>query len=190
MQRPRPLPKLLKPYAKPPKIVVADASRRESFTYPLSLLRIMNIVIRPTLASEHHSLEALHWRASLANEGDREALLAQHDAIELPLQQIIQGEVFVAERANMIVGFFNMVPREDGDIELDGLFVEPSYWRQGIGQLLVEYSARKAKKMGAKFLHVIGNPHAEQFYIACGFEMLGSQQMQLGIGLLMRLKLK
>ena len=45
------------------------------------------IVIRSALNAERSSLEALQWRASLANRGDRDSLLANPDAIALPVEQ-------------------------------------------------------------------------------------------------------
>jgi GNAT superfamily N-acetyltransferase len=148
------------------------------------------VIVRLAFASEQKQLEALQWRASLNNPGDRDALLAQPDAIELPLEQIRAGGVFVAEVAGVAMGFAAILPREDGDFELDALFVEPSSWRQGIGRALIEHCAAAAKAGGAGSLHVVGNPHAEDFYNACGFDLLGTKQMRFGIGLLMRKALR
>ena len=50
-------------------------------------------LVRAAVASEQKQLEALQWRASLNNAGDRDALLAHPDAIELPLEQIEGGGV-------------------------------------------------------------------------------------------------
>jgi GNAT superfamily N-acetyltransferase len=144
------------------------------------------VVVRPAVTSEQRALEALQWRASLANPGDREALLANPDAIELPLQQIEGGGVFVAELAGSVVGFAAILPREDGDSELDALFVEPGIWRHGIGRALVDRCFEAAKSEGAASIHVAGNPHAEAFYRACGFEAVGTQDMRFGVGLLFR----
>jgi hypothetical protein len=88
--------------------------------------------------SERQALEALQRRASLNNPGDRDALLANPDAIELPPDQIAAGHVFIAERNGAIVGFSAVLPREGPEMDLDGLFVEPHLWRHGIGRLLVE----------------------------------------------------
>jgi len=33
---------------------------------------------------------------------------------------------------------------------------------------------------------VIGNPHAENFYLSCGFEQTGTIQTRFGVGLQMR----
>lgn len=58
------------------------------------------ISIRLALPVERRDLEQLQWRASLNNPGDRVALLANPDAIALPLEQIESGQVFVAEEGN------------------------------------------------------------------------------------------
>ncbi len=146
--------------------------------------------IRTALECEKTILEALQLRASLNNPGDREALLDNPDAIELPVQQIINDLVFVAEGEDGILGFAALLPREDGGSELDGLFVEPARWRQGIGRALVEYCASHARQSGASALHVIGNPHAEMFYRSCGFELKGVAETRFGIGLRMEMALQ
>ena len=147
------------------------------------------VSIRLAVRSEQGALEALQLRASLMNETDREALLAHPDAIELPIAQIESGRVFVAERDGATLGFSVVLPRDDGDAELDGLFVEPSAWRGGIGRKLVEAASAFVGSAGASALYVIGNPHSAGFYYACGFELLGETETRFGTGLLMRKKL-
>ena len=46
------------------------------------------IRMRRAVISEQGALEELQRRASLNNPGDRDALLAHHDAIQVPAQQI------------------------------------------------------------------------------------------------------
>ena len=142
--------------------------------------------IRPARTDEQALLESLQRCASLNNPGDRDALLANPDAIALPIEQIAQGCVFVAERNGTVVGFAAVLQRPDGGAELDALFVEPHLWKHGIGRRLVDYIADIARARAAKFLHVIGNPHAEGFYISCGFRITGTVETQFGIGLAMR----
>lgn len=77
------------------------------------------------------------------------------------------------------------MPREDGDSELDALFVEPDRWQQGIGRALVDHCANVARTRGSAALHVIGNPHAQRFYGACGFELTGTVQTRFGVRLSM-----
>ena len=148
---------------------------------------MMNQVrVRPADVGEREQLVAIQWRASLNNPGDRDALLAHPDAIELPVEQIRESGVFVADVAGSIVGFAAILPRPDGNSELDALFVEPDSWRQGIGRALVEHCAAAARSAGAQVLHVIGNPHAKKFYLTCGFEIAGTQKTRFGEGLLMQ----
>ena len=142
--------------------------------------------IRPAVPAERALLEALQSRASLSNPGDRSALLHHPDAIDVPLEQVEAGQVFIAERAGAIVGFAAVIPRDDGNAELDALFVEPCEWRQGIGRLLVAHAVEVARASGAEALHVVGNPHAEAFYRASGFETTGTFKTRFGNGLLMR----
>jgi GNAT superfamily N-acetyltransferase len=144
------------------------------------------LVIRLGVQSERLQLEQLQRRASLANAGDRDALLAHPDAIEVPADQISKGRVFVSEWQGAIAGFAAVEPRADGNSELDALFVDPHMQRRGIGRALVDYCAEFARTQGSTALHVVGNPHAKSFYLECGFEVIGTTETRFGQGLLMR----
>lgn len=143
-------------------------------------------VIRLAIISEKAELKQLQLRASLGNEGDREALLAHPDAVAIPPEQIVKGRLFVAELDGAIIGFAAVEPREDGEGELDALFVDPHMQRRGIGRALIEYCAEFSRKQGSAALHVVGNPHAKNFYEECGFEEIGRTETRFGPGLLMR----
>jgi GNAT superfamily N-acetyltransferase len=138
------------------------------------------VTARPTLrlavAAERSALEELQRRASLVYEEDREALLAHPDAIELPLEQITDGRTIVAESGGELLGFAVVLRRDDGDAELDGLFVEPPQWRQGIGRALVDEAERIARADGAASLWVTANTRALGFYDSCGFVTVGEVQ--------------
>lgn len=147
------------------------------------------IAIRAARTTEQVVLESLQRLASLANPSDRAALLANPDAISLSLSEIHAGHVYVAEQESDVVSFAAVLPRSDGDVELDGLFVEPCIWRTGVGRALVQRCAEHARVHGAAALHVVGNPHALGFYCACGFEIIGACETRFGPGLLMRRQL-
>lgn len=144
------------------------------------------MIIRPAIPAERRTLEALQWRASLGNEGDRDALLRHPDAIDLPLEQIAGGGVFVLEQDGNIAGFAAILPRDDGDTELDALFVDPSFQRAGLGRKLIDHCAERARSMGSSALHVVGNIHAKPFYLTCGFTVVGTFETRFGPGVLMR----
>ena len=145
-----------------------------------------DFLIRRAVTSEQKDLEDLQLRASLTNAGDRDALLAHPDAIELPLAQIAAGGVFVAEWNGAIVGFAAVEPRADGESELDALFVDPNMRRRGIARSLVEHCAEVARTRKSTALYVVGNPHALDFYAASGFNLIGAAETRFGTGLLMR----
>jgi N-acetylglutamate synthase-like GNAT family acetyltransferase len=149
---------------------------------------MQNFLIRYAAVFEQKELEDLQLRASLTNAGDRDALLANPDAIELPLAQIASGRVFVAELNGTIVGFATVEPRSDGASELDALFVDPHMRRRGIARALLERCAEVARTRQSTALYVVGNPHAKDFYTACGFDVIGTSETRFGTGLLMRLK--
>ena len=130
-------------------------------------------------------LEALQRRASLMWEEDRQALLANPEAIALPLSQIEAGYVTLAEHRGTLVGFSVLIPGEDGETELDGLFVEPSAWGKGIGRQLLTEACERAQGAGARGICVVANPRAADFYLACGFEPAGEAQTDFGPALSM-----
>ena len=147
----------------------------------------MNLfVIRIAALSEKGELEEPQKVASLSNPGDRDAILANPDAIEIPTEQLASGRVFVAEKNGKVVGFAAIDPRSDGGWDLDALFVDPETRRLGIGRMLVEHCASIACKSGSIALDVIGNPHAEEFYRASGFKQTGLTKTRFGICLLLR----
>jgi N-acetylglutamate synthase-like GNAT family acetyltransferase len=65
-------------------------------------------------------------------------------------------------------------------------FVESARWRQDIGRSFVQWCVSVARSQGFKALHVTGNPHATSFYVACGFQQIGTTETRFGPGLLLR----
>jgi N-acetylglutamate synthase-like GNAT family acetyltransferase len=100
--------------------------------------------------------------------------------------QIAADMVFVSERNSVIVGFAALLPRPDGDVELDALFVDVDVRRRGVGKSLVNHCVQIARAQGSAAICVIGNPHAADFYEACGFNVIGTTETRFGPGILMR----
>ncbi len=131
-------------------------------------------LVRQARLHEREALEDLQLQASLMGMEDRAALLANPNAIDLPTDQIADGNVYVCEVDGEIVGFGVVLPRADGQAELDGLFVRPQVWGEGYGRVLLEHGAAMARTWGASELHVVANAQAMAFYRACGFEPNGT----------------
>ena len=139
--------------------------------------------IRLARPDERDALEALQRRASTALEEYREQLEAEPDAIELPIEFIERDEVFVAEHDDETVGFAVVFIGEE-EAELDGLFVEPEHWREGIGAALVDVATHEARKRGLTLM-VTANASAREFYEKCGFSLEGDAQTRFGPALRM-----
>ncbi len=140
--------------------------------------------IRFALSEERLKLEELQRRASLALETYREQLEANPDAIDLPAEQIERGDVLVAEVDRQLAGFA-VILTEQGKAELDGLFVEPGLWRQGIGAALVEAAVHEARRRGLSLMTVVAEPSARLFYESCGFTAEGVTETRFGPALRM-----
>ncbi|HEX3676737.1 MAG TPA: GNAT family N-acetyltransferase [Sphingomicrobium sp.] len=138
-----------------------------------------SLTLRLARREEHVELEELQRRASLELPEYRDQLLDNPDAIYLPEGQIANGQVIVAEIAGGIAGFAAVVGGE-----LDGLFVEPDLWGQGIGRTLVDAATHEARKRGLA-LKVIANPRARRFYESCGFLAEGEVETRFGPALRM-----
>jgi N-acetylglutamate synthase-like GNAT family acetyltransferase len=136
--------------------------------------------IRLARADDRQDLIDLLWRASLAWEVVRQNLLDNPEVIDVDPEMIARNQVFVAEQGDRILGFATIIPREGNDAELEGIFVEPSDWRKGIGRALLHQIEREAQAWGANRLHVIASPNVEGFYSAAGFTKIGEQQMPFG----------
>src|SRR5215471_259941 len=120
--------------------------------------------IRFARLDERAELEELQRRASLVWEEYREQLLAHPDAIELPDAYIRDQRVRVAVLAGRVVGFSCVLPSAPATAELDGLFVEPTHWRGGVGRALVEDAFVRARAHEIRAIEVTANPRAEAFY--------------------------
>jgi GNAT superfamily N-acetyltransferase len=142
-------------------------------------------MIRLARLDEREALIELQRRASLMWEEDRAFLLAEPGVIDLPADQIAGGHVFVWEEAGAVLGFGVVLPREDGDAELDGLFVEPDTWGRGIGRRLADHALEVARRRGCLALKVVANQRALGFYLKCSFQALGEVATRFSPGVAM-----
>jgi GNAT superfamily N-acetyltransferase len=140
------------------------------------------LAIRLAHPDDRLNLIELQRRASLAGEtGDvLRQLLEDPGLIDIDEELLANNEVIVAEIGATIVGFASFIAQDGNDAELDGMFVEPSHWRQGIGRALIEAVERELVAWHATRLRVVANPNALAFYTALGFEIIGEEKTPLG----------
>lgn len=143
--------------------------------------------IRDGLPRDAAELEDLQRRSSLAWEEYRADLQAHPEVIEVPVSMLEAGYVRVAEDTGRPLGFSVLLPGAGGAAELDGLFVDPAFFRRGIGRALVDDAAARARDRGWARIEVTANPRAVEFYVKAGFVDDGVVRTQFGAGLRMHL---
>ena len=128
-----------------------------------------SFTIGPAVAGDVKVLRDLFRRSSLSNDGDRDHLLANPDALAFSGASVRDGRTRVAtDEAGRIVGFVTTVPAA-GCVELEDLFVEPDSMRRGVGTALVLDAVARARHDGEARLEVTANQHALAFYQSVGF---------------------
>lgn len=138
--------------------------------------------IRLARPDDRLQLMEIQRRASLASSEPEvvQQLLERPEIIDLDPEMIAANEVFVAQIGDELVGFASIMTHEGNDAELEGLFVDPPFWRRGIATRLVEAIEREAAAWGANRLHVVANRNVLGFYEATGFTTIGEQKTELG----------
>ena len=124
----------------------------------------MILRIRFAQLRERTALIELQRRASLVWDEYRDALLANPDAIDIPVERFRNCQVRLAGHGDQPLGFSAVTALDAEICELDGLFVEPAHWGRGIGGALIEDAVRLARRRKFRRIEVTANPRAEGFY--------------------------
>jgi ribosomal protein S18 acetylase RimI-like enzyme len=143
--------------------------------------------IRTAVPADLDPIGAVYRRASLSNEGDRDALLANPDALEFDPEPVAAGLTRVAVVGARVVGFVTARPGPADALELDDLFVDPDWMRRGIATALVRDVEQAARAAAVACVEVTANGHALAFYRAVGFTVTGTVETRFGPGTRMRL---
>lgn len=147
-------------------------------------------LIRAGSAADQPALLDIVWKTVMASAHDRDTLLAHPEAVQVPVEQLTPATACVADDGTALAGFAIVLPRPDGQAELDGLFVDPVLQRMGVGRRLVERATQLARDMGASELHVVANDDALAFYRSVGFVQTGMRETQFGQAPLMYLTVR
>lgn len=145
--------------------------------------------IRPARLDEREALISLQLRSSMADPAFPVEVLETPGAIDVPADWIAAGQVYVASGESGLTGFVTLVPDTKDAFELEGLFVDPDCWKQGIGRALVERAIAHVRGARAGRLHLIANPNALGFYVRLRFTVTGEKKLRFGTGLLMEMVL-
>jgi GNAT superfamily N-acetyltransferase len=131
-----------------------------------------HFTLRHGRPEDQPQLLAIVW-ATVMVGSDTAELLAQPELVQVPVEHLTAATSVVAEVDGSPAGFATVLPRSDGEAELDGLFVHPERQRLGLGRAIIAEAAVLARAMGASTIHVVANEDANAFYLAVGFVQTG-----------------
>lgn len=130
-------------------------------------------LIRTAVAADLPALQRMFRAAALSNADDAAMLLARPELLVFTGEGINEGRTRVAaagpQGQGRILGFVTVSVDQDGEAQIEDLFVDPGWRRRGVARRLVLDAARTAREVGRRRLSVIANPHASAFYRAVGF---------------------
>jgi len=124
-------------------------------------------------------------RAGLVDRHDLAAMMAGSNGYEMPAaRSMIQrfsrswtygpdDEVWVLETAAQTLGFFQLLPLEPPDWELDLFFTANDAQGRGLGARLFEQVRARAQALGAGRILISSNPGAAGFYRRQGARDVG-----------------
>jgi len=129
----------------------------------------VTFLIRVAVPADLGAVREVFRRSSLSNDGDRLNLLANPDALEFSDVSVKEGRTRVAVVPDgRIVGFATSLVAGDA-LELDDLFVDPAWMRNGVARALVTDVIAIARGRGVGRVEVTANQHALLFYERAGF---------------------
>ncbi len=147
----------------------------------------MSVVeIRTAVESDLPRLRAVFRDSSWSNEGNRELLVEHPEFLELSADAVREGRTRAAAINGNIVGFASLADAT-GRLELEDLFVDPAFMRQGVGRALIRDVAEQARRRGVRRVEVDANDHALRFYEEVGFVALERVALDHGTAVRMTL---
>jgi len=103
-------------------------------------------------------------------------LLLADETIEAIEKYIFNSDLFIVEQGDEVIAIYALYVLNKDEIEIKNIAVSEAYQGQGIGRLLLQGAANKARERGFKTL-LIGTPDSAikqlKIYQKAGFEMFG-----------------
>lgn len=134
-----------------------------------------NARIRSAHAHEAQALSALALRSKAHWGYDALFMLRCRDELTLQPDDVASHPTFVVEADGVLLGFSMLERISDERMELSFLFVEPSAIGRGLGRMLIEHAIHCVRAQGARYLEIVGDPHAVAFYRSAGARQIGER---------------
>lgn len=127
----------------------------------------MTVTIRPGREDDYERLRAIAVEAKAHWGYDRDRVEKWARAGDFEPESLRARLVYVAVAGGEPVGWAALIPR--GEVGwLEDLWVEPAWIGRGLGRLLFEHAADRARELGARRLEWEAEPNAHGFYAHMG----------------------
>lgn len=106
-------------------------------------------------------------------------LLAEPLHLQVDIRFLERSRVVVVTVEGEPAGFTSYVNRGSDEAELGGMFVQPKFWRRGLGKLMFEAVERELSGRQVTTIRVVAGMSAMDFYKAVGFAVTGEEKTPL-----------
>ena len=132
-------------------------------------------LVRDGRPDEQRELTRLCVRATMQSGYNDAFIDRAMPGLTITMPLITGGCVQVAEDKSVaVVGVVAVTPTVlQGIALLYGIYVDPSFWKRGVGRLLFEAAVTRARALKAGALMIYAEPSAEGFYTRMGAIRIG-----------------
>jgi N-acetylglutamate synthase-like GNAT family acetyltransferase len=132
------------------------------------------VKVRRARADEADALTALCLRSKQSNGYDDAFMAACRDELTVTPAAMLEAEYWVAEDGTVCGCICLRIEPDGRSGEVEAFFVDPDWQRRGVGRLLWDTLAARARALGLAALHLDADPAAVPFYQAMGFAVIGT----------------
>ncbi len=124
------------------------------------------------IPSDHISLTHL-TKLSKAYWGySKEQMKKWDKELTITPSYITDHSVYKLVQDKKIVGYYSLISIDQQTIELDNLFIHPNVIGKGMGSFLLQDAIDRSKKNGYTSMKLYADPHATEFYLKKGFDVI------------------
>jgi GNAT superfamily N-acetyltransferase len=93
--------------------------------------------------------------------------------LKISSEMIASFHTYVAEVESNVAGFYLLIPASPQWI-LEHFWVSPACMGRGVGRALLSHAKKLTTDAGVAALAIDADPYAEEFYLACGAQCVGT----------------
>jgi GNAT superfamily N-acetyltransferase len=136
--------------------------------------------IRAAVPGEGERLREITAASKAHWDYDPELVRDWAASLDFSPDRIRNGELYVAQFDDRLVGWVEILSPVDGVCVLEDLWIEPAWIRKEIGSQLFRFAADRARALGARTMEWGAEPNAIGFYEKMGGRYLRDKVSEWG----------